>query len=209
MGATAPINEVEVCNLALDRLGQKSISSIDSPVGSAEELCARHYHQTRRAVLRAFIFNFSRKLATLTASTTVTPAFGYSTAYALPNDFLRLLRIGEYADLVGVHEISDGCIYCDYGDTAGLDVRYIFDAKTVAKFDPLFVRVLALQLAMDMAYGFTLKQSLIQGIDGELKDARLAAAAVAGQENPPVRIQRSRLRDARRAGSGYRDNTRV
>ena len=41
----------------------------------------------------------------------------------------------------------------------------------------------------------------------ELRNAELAAAAVSGQEKPPIRVQRSRIRDVRRSGGIFRNNT--
>jgi hypothetical protein len=211
-----PASAVDICNLALDRLGTDTISSILTPVSEKEVVCARHYDKTRKQMLRRFVFNFSRKLDTWTPDPTVTPAFGYTNAYALPNDFIRLMAIGDVSinqDVPGrLYAMSDNYLYCDSGQvsTAGdMNVEYIFDAQQVIKFDALFVDVLVLQLAKNMAYKFTNKQSIITGVADELKDAYLAAAAVAGQEKPPRRVQRSKLRDIRRAYGIYRDNTRI
>lgn len=202
----APTTDVALCNLALDRIGQASISSVSTPTTTVEDIVARHYDSTRREVLRKYVFNFSKKYAVLTASATVTPAFGFGTAYALPNDFVRLLALGDVTingDVAAAnYDISDGYIYTDSGDSSGLNIQYIYDAVTVSKFDPLFVRVFVLQLAANLAYKFTLKPSLLQGILSELVDVAAAAAAVAGQEKPPRRIERSQWVSARRGRSG-------
>lgn len=205
----APTTDVAICNLALDRVGQAAISSVATPTTTTEDIVARHYDATRREILRKYVFNFSKKYAVLTASATVTPAFGFGTAYALPNDFVRLLALGDVTvngDVAaGLYDISDGYIFTDSGDTAGLNIQYIYDAVTVSKFDALFVQLLKLQLAANLAYKFTLKPSLIQGIISELTDLAASAAAVAGQEKPPRRIERSKWVSARRGRSGGGD----
>jgi len=249
---------VGVLNLALDRLGQREISSITSPTTEVETICARHWDRTRLKVFRKYVFNFSRKLATLTASTTKFPAFGFISAYAVPNDFVRLLSLGDSsvvnADIQSeLYELSEGYIYTDSADETydpalayaaayaaaqvvyaaggtaaaatiaydaayaayitantanGLKIAYVYDASDIiSKWDPLFVDVLVLQLAADMAYKFALKNSLIGAIRTELQDAELSAAAVAGQEKPPRRIQRSKFRSARNGGIRRGDNT--
>ncbi|MES2156138.1 MAG: hypothetical protein V4510_13470 [bacterium] len=214
MQATTP---VFVCNLALSRLGQKeAISSIDVPSTVTERLCALHYDTTRRELLRSLIPNFARKRAVLTAATGVTPAFGFTTAYALPNDFIRLMALGDIDVISGdtpanLFDFDDGYLVCDSGDAVGggVNVQYVKNVTDVTKFDALFVKAFRLQLAMDMTYGFTLKESLLEAIAKELHEARLACGAISGQEKPPRRIQRSRVRDVRRAGGIFRNNTRI
>lgn len=211
MGAAPPTSEVHICNLALSRLGQPPINSIDVPQNKIEDRCAMHYPETRRELLRTLIPNFAKRLTILTADSTVIPEFGYSTAYRLPTDFIRLLALGNIALINGdipprLYELAEGYIYTNMGDEEGLDTTYIFDAKLVYKFDPLFAKALRLQLAMDMAYGFTLKATLVAQLESELEKALISAGAVAGQEKPPRRNERSKMRDIRRGG-GMRRNT--
>ncbi len=211
-----PTTDVVICNLALSRIGQKEAAvSIESPTTSIERLCALHYDQTRRELLRRYIFNFARKLDIWTADSKV-PAFGFTTSYKLPGDFIRLMALGDIyvasGDTPGfLYDMSDGYLFCDSGDavSGGVNVQYVFDAKNVTRFDPLFVKALRLQLAADMAYAFSLKPTLVKAINDELKPVLLEAAAVAGQEKPPRRVERSRIRDVRRAGGIFRNNTRI
>jgi hypothetical protein len=208
-----PTSPIHICNLALDRIGQRAITSIDSPTTPEEDVCARHYDVTRRELLRRFIFNFSKKYRVLTADSTKTPAFGYDTAYLLPADFIRLMALGDVTidgdTPANLYDVAEGYIFTDSGDAedGGLNMLYVCDFTTVAKFDALFVKLFALQLAADMAYRFTLKPSLVQGVLAELSDVALAAAAVAGQEKPPRRIERSKWRGVRQRGNiAFRDN---
>ena len=209
-----PTSAIHICNLALDRLGQREVADITTPTTETETICSRHYEQVRREMLRRFIFNFAKKYATLTVSATKTPEHGYTYAYALPNDFVRLLAIGDIT-LVngelepGLYDLSEGYLFTDYGDGGGIDLTYIYDATTVANYDPLFIRLFVLHLAAAMAYKFSLKNSLIQAIRSDADDVALAAAAVSGQEKPPKRIERSRLRNVRRFGYRRRDNSYV
>lgn len=215
-----PSGAVDICNLALDRLGQNSISSILSPQSTNEDICARHYDQTRRKLLRKFIFNFSRKAAVLPSNLSAPTRDDFDTAYSLPADFIRLLILGDGLVDGGNlkpnnFDISGPYIYCDSATAfdpvtlvaTGLDIKYIYDAVLVPQFDPLFVDVLVLELAKSMAFKFTLKPALIKGLEEQLADANLSAAAVAGQERPPIRVQRSRIRQVRRSGGIFTDNT--
>ena len=208
-----PTSPIDVCNLALDRLGQASISSIDAPKTQSEDICARHYDTTRREILRDYIFNFAKKLATLTIDATFTPDHGFVNAYKLPNDFIRLLALGDTSinfDVApNLYDLSENRILTNQGDNGSLKISYIFDATQVNHFDTLFLKLFKLRLAANMAYKFTLKNTFIDALLKEMESVQTAAAAVAGQEKPPRRIQRSRLIEVRRYGSINRDNTRV
>ena len=217
-----PTSAVELCNLALDAIGQAPISSILAPQTTNEDICARHYDQTRRKMLRKFIFNFARKPGLLLPASAAPAHPNFTNTFTLPNDFIRLLSIDDGSTLGGALEsklfdMSGPYIYCDSAAlvdpvtllATGLNVKYIYDAVTVQQFDALFVDVLVIELAKKMAPKFTLKPSLVAALDQQLLDANLAAAAVAGQERPPVRVQRSHLRDVRRSGGIWTDNTRI
>ena len=211
----APTTAIDICNLALDRLGQRtpiSATALTAPADETEKLCARHYDQERRYLLRKYIFNFARKYDILEEATDVSPVYGYNAAFYTPADCLRLLMVGSMADgeiLRGVqYDIVEHYIYTSYDDSGDLSVAYIKDAQNVEEFDPLFVSLLKLRLAKAMAYKFTLKPSLLKEIEEELRDESLAAAAISGQERPPWRVESSRLKDARRFGFRTKDNTR-
>lgn len=210
----APASDVDICNLALDKLGQREISAtgLTAPATEIERVCARHYDQARRKMLRKYIFNFARKLDILEESTDVSPAYGYSAAFYVPADSIKILVVGDATiggNLRGLqYEIAENYIYTSYDDAGDLNVEYVFNAQNVEEFDPLFIDVLVTELAASMAYKFTLKPSIVAALKQDLLDAQMAAAAAAGQERPPRRIQTSRIKDARRFGSRSRDNTR-
>ena len=100
MSVLPPATEVEMANLALARLGgRRAISSLESPTTDLEELVASHFALTRRRLLRGpRVYNFAKKYAQLTVDATEVPDFGYESAFLLPNDFLRLLTIGEITE---------------------------------------------------------------------------------------------------------------
>jgi hypothetical protein len=211
----APSSAVDICNLALDRLGQRtpiSATALTAPSGEIETVCARHYDQCRRELLRKGIFNFARKYDILEKDTDVSPAFGFTSSFYTPADCLRLLVIGDI--IVGTnlrgkqYDIVEHHIYTSFDDAGDLSVEYIKDAQLVEEFDSLFIDCLTLVLAKKMAYKFTLKPSAMSALNEELKDALQEAKAIAGQERPPRRIEVSRLRDARRFGFNSKNNTR-
>lgn len=210
-----PTSAVDICNLALDRLGQRTpiaTTALTAPANEVEKTCARWYDATRRELLRRYIFNFSRKYDILEESTDVSPAFGYTAAFYTPADCLRVLTVGNMANGLALRgrqfDIVEHYIYTSYDDSGDLSVEYVKDAQNVEEFDALFIRLLVLHLASNMAYKFSLKNSLIREIRDDAADVALAAAAISGQERPPRRVQNSKLINARRLGFKSKDNTR-
>lgn len=201
--AGAPTTKVHICQLTVDLLGGGDISSIDAPLTDQEKICARWYDSVREALLRSHPWNFATQFIILTVSPTVIPPYRYSAAFALPNDWLRILEIGDELttgikkdyDIVG-RFIYTGFI--DGSDPTELKLKYIVDEKIVRNFDALFIELFAHRLAKRISYKFTLKNSVIKRLDEELKLLELQTAAVDGQERPPKRIQRSRWRQSRR-----------
>jgi hypothetical protein len=92
------------------------------------------------------------------------------------------------------------------GQTTGLQLTYSYDAQNVLQFDPAFIDLLACTLAARSCRQVT-KKDPSDKLLAELRNAEVAAAAISGQERPPVRVQRSRIRSVRRSGGIYRNNT--
>lgn len=321
-----PGTPVDLCNLALDSIGQAPITSILAPGTPTEDICARWYDEIRREVLRDFIFNFARKPAMLQSGTPPVVHPDYATAFMLPSDNIRLLTIGDrrlyggntptdffdvalgwlYTDgnigsaqtlspqgfaltavyrsgetylgvqvpagttvvlltgatpvygiqytlnnvlgtvqlngntylvkagLLGANPvfflqttagqnfdssaygayISGGGVTVAYVPPAistttqtGLQIEYIYDAVLVGQFDPSFNKVLYYRLAEAMSPKFRVPEKTLDRLARWLEKAELKASAISGQEKPPRRVQRSRVRDVRRSGGIYRNNT--
>lgn len=202
------VDKVEVCNLALDLLKAPAITSITSPTNDTERKCALWYDPSRKEILRKHPWNFAKKRASISLCST-DPVFGYDDKYALPNDYIRLRFIGEHNEgLVGQdYDIEqDKYLLIDNGGAATLKIGYIFDEETVVRFDPLFLKAFALQLAVNLSYGFAGKTTLRTDLRNMLVEALGEARAINGQDKPPVRITRSRVIGARRqysSGTAY------
>jgi hypothetical protein len=96
---------------------------------------------------------------------------------------------------------------------ASLPVGYIFDEDDIDNFDPLFVKAMALQLAVNLSYGIAGKTTLRTDVRNMLTEALQEARAINGQDKPPVRVTRSNVLGARRrysSGVAYeRDPSRI
>lgn len=199
---SAPTSKIDIINLALDLIGQKPISTIDAPTTEMETIAARWYDQVRRSLLREYVWNFAKARRVLARSGT--PAFDYDDEYALPNDFLRFLSIGgDWEEVQELdYDIVGRCIQLDNDGSNSLKLRYIKDETVVTKFDPLFISLLSLNLALKLSYKVTLRKGVRDQVSQLLAIETPKAVSVDGQERPPRRIQRSKWMRMRRYG-GY------
>jgi len=79
-----------------------------------------------------------------------------------------------------------------------LPMGYIFDEDDTTKFDALFIKAFALQLAVNLSYGVAGKTTLRTDCRNMLGEALAEARAINGQDKPPTRITRSHTIGARR-----------
>lgn len=141
---------VEIVNLALARLGESPIQSLDE--GTVPSNMAKlFYDPARKAVLRDFVWNFSLSVTAL-ARLELTPGdFRYG--YAMPHDCLRVVRLrggtGTDFDEGGPRfTVRGGVLFTD-ADRARLE--YVRDVTDPTEFDDKFVEALAYRLASDLA----------------------------------------------------------
>lgn len=194
-------NETDICNLALDHLNITSITTITNPTDKVGKTCDRWYDNTRKAALRMHTWNFAIKRAQLAMLTTV-PLHGYSTQYELPSDYIRIVAIGDlnqYKD----YAIEGSKLLLDETNTGSLDIRYVYDNKSVETFDPLFVELLSLELAFNLSFPLTGNLNMQRSLQVLRDEKRREAFSVDGQERPPKRVERSRFKEARMKYGNY------
>lgn len=198
---TAVIDPVGICNMALDQLRQRTrVNSITEPVTEAEQTMAQWYDATREALLREYIWRFAK--ARKIISRTGTPEFDWASAYKLPNDYIRFLSVDGAKE---VYQYQDYDIEGDEllmnGSNPTRKLRYIRSATDVSRFDPLFKIMLAYQLALNVAYKFTLQKGVEEKIRARITEQEPKLATINAQERPPSRIQRSKFLDSRGGGN--------
>lgn len=209
-------SSTDIGNLALDLLSAGTVSDIENPSNSTEDILNRWYDQVRRKCLREHPWNFATTRKILSASATA-PAFGYAKAFPLPSDFLRLLYVStdvatdrETILPTSAYQMESNNILITntYGDSTSLKIVYIKDVTTVSDMDPLFIEYLAHDLAISVAYKVTESNTNVQRIAELARMKKDMARAIDGQERPPTRVERSRGINARRRNS-QRDAHRI
>ena len=172
---------VGICNIGLIAIGEDPIASLTDDNKRAI-LCNARYDQVRRELLRAHNWNFARKRAQISASSTA-PAFGYGAAYDLPSDFIRFYSEDENSDPQADWVIENGQVLSN--DGGPLDIRYIFDAKDPTRFDALFVTALGYAIGAALAEPLTQSETKAQGLAARTEGAVAAARTASAQENSP------------------------
>lgn len=189
------VSPVEVCNLSLDLLRHTElVEDIETPETDTEALCQKWYDVTRRSRLRAFPFNFARKRTSLSLNATA-PSFGYTDAYNLPNDYLDIVFVGENydEDYELEYAVEGGQILINNEGAATLKICYVCDFTNVVKFDPLFLDLFTVELAIRLANRLTGVNKSMAGLITWKKELEAQARAKNGQENPVKVRSRSPL----------------
>lgn len=177
-------SRVEICNLALLRIGHRTIESPEEK--SAEAVyCKQFYDVCRRIVLRAHPWNFSVKIATL-AGSVEPPQFGYQFRFQLPNDCLYPIEIAN-----GLHFYDSGEVYMPSNRNGSYAFKvmgreilsnvettvlaYTMDIRDTTFFTDSFSEAVSFRLAADLSMVLT-KNVNIQKNMMDLYTASLAAA---------------------------------
>lgn len=167
------VSKVEICNMALQLLGDESIISLSDGTTQAEQ-CNFRYDSARRSVLEMHPWNFALKRASLPLSSTK-PAFDFSHQFTLPSDLLRVIATDKELDVVynsdpyfnGYKTIGFQTAFSSGRDRYKIEGRnllydddvcnvlYLRDEEDTTLFSPLFVEALALFLASRIVYKIT------------------------------------------------------
>lgn len=170
---------IDLCNSALDKVGQGAITSLGDNTKSSK-MCSRNWPLVRDRVLRAHPWNFA-VVRTNLAPHEAAPSWGFTAKFPLPPDFLRLLEVRDLS--TGEFQLEKGFIHAN---ATVLYIRYISRIEDPNAYDALFVNSAATLLAVEMCEAFdqsaSKKRGLLDEYDAFLDEAKRADA----QENPPA-----------------------
>lgn len=149
---------VQICNMALTRIGQsQTIDSIDEQ-SLAAELCSLHYEDARDAVLRDFDWPFAE--ARVYLADIGSPPTNWCYRYRYPTDCLKARRIAipGNENPTADERIPFKIIHADGGraivtNQPQAELVYTVKVEDTTYFDPLFVSSLAWRLASEIAMG--------------------------------------------------------
>ena len=138
---------VDICNGALNQLGATTILSLTEDSKNAR-LCNSRYTQVRDALFRSHPWNCLQKRVQIAADTTA-PAWGFTYAYTLPADCLRLLKILDYDSN---YKVEGRKIL---SNTSSMKILYVGRVTDPNEYDELLRETLSASLGADIAFGVT------------------------------------------------------
>ena len=163
---------VDICNGALNQLGASTILSLTEDSKNAR-LCNSRYTQVRDALFRTHPWNCLQARLELAASSD-SPAWGFTYAYTLPANCLRLLRVLDYDSNYKV----EGRKILSNAST--MKILYISRITDPNEYDELLRETLSAALGADIAYAVTsnntTSQNMILSYQEKLKDARFVVS---------------------------------
>ena len=159
---------VDICNGALNQLGATTILSLTEDSKNAR-LCNSRYTQVRDGLFRTHPWNCLQKRVELAADTDA-PAWGFSYAYTLPADCLRLLKILDYDSN---YKVEGRKIL---SNTSSMKILYIGRITDPNEYDELLRETLSAALGADIAFAVTSNNQTATNMynlfQDKLKDAR-------------------------------------
>ena len=159
---------VDICNGSLNQLGATTIVSLTEDSKNAR-LCNARFTQIRDSVFRSHPWNCLQKRIELAQDTTA-PAWGFSYAYTLPADCLRLLRILDYDSN---YKVEGRKIL---SNTETMKILYVSRVTDPNEYDELLRETLSSSLAADIAFAVTSNNTTATNMynlfQDKLKDAR-------------------------------------
>lgn len=153
---------LDICNLALAKLGERPISAITPNGTPAQRFCYQFYHTVRREVLCVNKWKFAVRTVSRPFETKFEGVYGYT----LPLDCLRVLK-----PAVDKREIRNRVLFCSEPE---INLIYISDVEDVEQFEPRFIEAFATRLASELCLPLTFSVMMVGKLDNEyqnLKDA--------------------------------------
>lgn len=196
---------VDICNLALSRLGKATINSIEYERGNSAEAirCRLEWDSTKKSVLRDHPWNFATRIEALALVSGVTvPGWSYVYIYPRNCEFPRRvfnaatvnLSIKQPYRVIGSNTSSNKLILCNLEQAY---MEYTADVQDPTMFDASFVDALAWKLAAQLALSLTgdarLGTQMMQTYQMVLKQAKINNASEGYQEQ----VQTSRYIEGR------------
>ncbi|MEH6358833.1 MAG: hypothetical protein V7745_07575 [Pseudomonadales bacterium] len=173
-------SKTSICNRAAQLVGDDTILDITDDNTLAIE-CNRAYEPVRNAALRSHPWSFSRSRAVL-AKDTLAPLFEWNNSFSLPADWIRFLSL---EDPLHTYEIEGRKLLTNLD--APLNIRYFKLVTDENTFDPLFVELLAHEIAYAIVEKLTQSNSKKQIIRFDRTDIIAQAKRVNAIERIPTK----------------------
>lgn len=164
MATIADTSEVGVANEALSACQVRStIAALNQANSKAARVVRLHFAETRDAILRSYAFAFASEIATVPALPGVMAGGAFTTAFAWPQNALRILGV-DGLDKRAWRVAGDRRILCNAAGS--IVVRFVERKTDFAVWDPLaralFVNALAIKICPELTHHAGIRQRLAE-----------------------------------------------
>lgn len=156
-------SEASIANVMLVGLGEPTITNLDERSERALTIKVV-FDETRDFLLEQHVWNFAKTRVRL-AVVAQSPLFGYSAAFKLPADFLRLI---DTEPELGGYRVENGCILCD---ETTLSISYIRRITDPAAMPPSFRDALSYLLGTKVAKKLTGSEGAVDKMKAYFADS--------------------------------------
>ena len=137
-------------NQALVKLGQSTITNLDTDTSTLANTARTIYDTVRRAVIMAHPWNSVIKRVKL-ARLSDAPAFGFSYQYQLPTDFIAIYKPEDIRDDYRIELSADSTSRVIVTDCTEFNITYKADVEVLNLMGPGLQECISWKLAMEMA----------------------------------------------------------
>jgi len=181
------MDKIEICNMALSRIGASPIETLDEPSEPARK-CLQFYEHDRRVVLRRFPWSWATRRVELAQVQTKPQDYQYAFRYPSDCVYLRKLyifneegRLVPFPEFVQYKILSDGEGKVLYTNFERVLAEYTADIRDVSIMDEIFCEALSWKLAASIAFKLTGNAQIAQMATQEYE--RMVYHAIAEAEN--------------------------
>lgn len=198
-------SQLGLYNAALTRfVGERQLANLSENREPRRALDAV-YADVLDECLEAGYWKHARRTVQLTASDSLTPAFGYTYVFDLPSDCLELYLVSDSPDMImplNRYVSENGFLRAD---SQVLYVTYISNSGSyglaMSKLAPSFRRWVSAELAAAVAFRLTQSKDLAQEIKREAQMLKRKALSLDARDGPnPERVPGSWVQSRRRSG---------
>jgi len=178
-------SNVGVANAALRKVGQSPITAFFEN-SKAARLANERFAELRDELLSRHPWNFALRRTSLAASTTA-PEWGFTNAFPLPSDYIRVFKVNGEDEDSGRWKVEDGSIVTDL--SGPLEILYVYRVDDANRMTAGFREALACVCASDWAEDLTGDNSVVEDTFAKATRAVAQARSNDGQEGIPDQIE--------------------
>ena len=179
-----PLTDIELCSMALVKLGASPIASFDENSAEAD-IAYKLYDATLKGLIVSHPWGFSLAQVTLVQDTDP-PECGFAFAFSLPDDVLRTISAGSGGRGRGlIYRIVGNRLLADSGAVDLTYQRLVDPSLFPPHFVQAFVSRFAAELCNPITESTSRTQSLFSLAAAELKHAKL----IDSQQTSPSAVE--------------------